>query len=191
MGLDIFVNTDNDKEISVIAYHENYNDFANRHNLSRTFCNFMCRQHVTHGEPELDQIGKITGIDISPIYGMEKYGDHESIEFQLSYAESDEEREQINKQIQADRNSLKNNIDLVLNTVGSLIQKLSVIDDLDEKLDDGGHDTLEYAVYFADFNSDSNEGYTRNNFGQDLRNFKRCLDLAKSKGATTVWFNYG
>ena len=191
MGLDIFVSTDHDEEIRSAAYRENYNDFANKHNLSRTFCDFMCRQHVTYSEPELDQIGKITGIDISPIYDMEKYGDYESIEFQLSYAESDEEREQINRQVQADRDSLKNNIDLVSNTVESLIQKLSGINDLEKRLDDGGRDTLEYAVYFANFNSDNNEGYTRNSFGQDLRNFKRFLELAKSKSATTVWFNYG
>ena len=103
----------------------------------------------------------------------------------------EEEREEVLKRIQADKDNLKGNINFVLTTINSLIQSLSQIDNLDQKLDDGGEDTLGYDFYFTDFNTDKGEGYIGNNFGQDLRNFKRFLEFAKKRGTTTVWFNYG
>jgi len=38
---------------------------------------------------------------------------------------------------------------------------------------------------------DKGDGYLNNNFGQDLRNFKRFVEFAKKRGATTVYFRYG
>jgi hypothetical protein len=57
----------------------------------------MCRRNVTEGEPELDQIGRITLVDISPIYQMENYGSDtgEELEFLLEVAENEEERQHI------------------------------------------------------------------------------------------------
>jgi hypothetical protein len=191
MGLDIFITFDNDEQIRNANYYANHEMYSNRHNVSRTFCNFICRQHVVNGVPELDQIGEITGIDISPIYDLEKYWDDESAEHQLSFAENEEERKQTLKRIEADRDSLKGNIDVIQMTVSSLIEKLSGINNLDKRLNDYGYDTLDYEQYFTDFNIDKSISYTRNNFGQDLRNFKNYLEFAKSKGSTTVWFNYG
>ncbi len=151
----------------------------------------MCRQHVAEGEPELYQIGRITGIDITPLYDMEKYWDEDSAEHQLSFATSEIEREEIAKRIQSDKDNLKDNIDQVLELLNLLIERLSRIDHLDQKLDDSGEDTLGYDFYFTDFNTEKGESYIGNNFGQDLRNFKRFLEYAKKNGASTVWFNYG
>jgi hypothetical protein len=65
MGLDINIWTDNPEAVRSDDYHDPANDYFNLHSLSRTFCNFMCRQNIV-GDPELDQIGRITNIDISP-----------------------------------------------------------------------------------------------------------------------------
>jgi hypothetical protein len=45
--------------------------------------------------------------------------------------------------------------------------------------------------YFSEFQIDKGDGYIGNNFGRDLRNFKKFLEYAKEKGTTTVWFDYG
>jgi hypothetical protein len=52
---------------------------------------------------------------------------------------------------------------------------------------------MEYSnsFYFSDFKIDKGDSYMGNNFGQDLRNFKRFLEFAKENGRTTVWFQYG
>ena len=45
--------------------------------------------------------------------------------------------------------------------------------------------------YFSDFNKDKGEGYIGNNFGQDMRNFKRFIDYAIDRNSETIWFEYG
>jgi hypothetical protein len=67
MGLDIFITFDNDWQIRNADYYANHKEYANKHNVSRTFCDFMSRQNVVNGIPELDQLGTITGVDIAPI----------------------------------------------------------------------------------------------------------------------------
>ena len=191
MGLDIFIGVNNREEVYTPEYHLEENDYYRKHRLSRTFCNFICRKGVVEGEPELDQIGKLTGIDITPLYNMEKYWDEENAEMQLSTATSDEERKQSLERITRDNQSLSGNIDKVLHTVNLLIENLSLIPDLSSRLSDNGFDTLGNANYFSDFTKDKGEGYIGNNFGQDLRNFKRFLEFAKERGTSTVYFVYG
>lgn len=182
MGLDIHIRTNNFEELNS---DENYDDFY-KYDLSRRFCNFMLRQNVVSHEPELEQIGRITGVDISPIYGMENYPDEEWIEDSLDIAESEEGRQAILKRAEEDKAKFDGNIDRVLMTLRALIDKLSTIDNLPSLLISD-----EFGDYFLDFNKDTGDGYIRNNFGQDLRNFKKTLEYAKSKGTTTVWFGYG
>ena len=191
MGMDILIIANNNDKLMSLDYYDEKNDYFNKHNLSRTFCNFMSRPNVISGEPELDQIGKITRVDISCIYDMEKYLDDDSAEHYISFGNTKEEREKIKNQIQADKDSLSGNIEIVLTTVTDLIKSLSQIDNLNQILDDNGDDTLDNDFYFSDFNIDKGQGYIGNNFGQDLRNFQRFLEYAKTKGTTTVWFNYG
>lgn len=191
MGLDIHLSTDNEEQILTPEYFSDTNDFFNKHNLSRTFCNFMCRPNVVDGEVELEQIGRITNIDISPIKDMEKYWDEENIESQLSFADNETERQEIMKRINNDRKSVENNIDKVHKTISDLISKLSNIDNLPTLLSDNGWDSLNNETYFADFNIDKGQGYIGNNFGQDLRNFKRFIEYAKAHGSKTIYFRYG
>jgi hypothetical protein len=193
MGLDILICTDKNDQIFQADYHDPKHDYFNKHSLSRTFCHLMCRKDVISGEPEFDQIGRITSVDILPIYEMENHGSAtgEELEFFLEAAESDEERLRILDQARQNNENLKGNIDKVLSTIIALIGKLSSIDNLPQLLNDGGYDTLDYKRYFTDFDTDKGEGYIDNNFGQDLRNFKRFLEYAKEKGATTVYFEFG
>lgn len=191
MGLDIHISTDKNKEVYTIDFYKNEKDFRYKMSLSREFCNLMCRQHVSTGTPEFNQIAQLVDIDIAPILEMEKYWDEESAEQQISFGETEEERKNIASKIQSDRDSLKGNIGKVLQTITQLLDKLSGIDRLDKKIKAHGGDTIGIDYYFSDFEVDKGEGYIRNNFGQDLRNFKRFLEYAKSKGATTVYFNYG
>lgn len=193
MGLDIAIRTDKNDEIFEGDYHDPINNYFTKHSVSRTFCNLMCRQDVINGEPELDQIGRLTSVDITPIYQMETYGSEsgEELEFFLETAESEEERKRILDHARQNKENLKGNIDKVLFSVNALIDKLSEIANLPSLLNDYGYDTLNYKTYFIDFNVDKGQGYIGNNFGQDLRNFKEFLEFVKDKGATTVYFSYG
>ncbi|MES2274647.1 MAG: hypothetical protein V4592_01410 [Bacteroidota bacterium] len=193
MGLDIHITVDNQEEVYDAVYFDEQADNFHQHQLSRTFCNLMCRRDVVNGEPELDQIGKITGIDVSPIYDMNDYGDEDSITWLLDSADTAAERAERLKTIQANRDKLKGNIDKITLLIADLLNKLSGIHHLSEQLilDAEDHDALNNAVYFANFNANPGDGYINNNFGQDLRNFKKFLLYAKNKGTQTVYFNYG
>jgi len=186
MGLDINIAVDNFDEV----YHDDAYDH-DKHSLSRTFCYLMCRQYEIEEESELDQIGRIAGVDIGYLYEMEKYPDEEELKFILSTAESEEEKQNIISKAEENKENLKGNIDKAFNLVHNLIDKLNKIANLPGLLNPTDHDTLGNDAYFSDFNVDKGDGYIGNNFGQDLRNFKRFLELAKSKGTTTVWFTYG
>jgi hypothetical protein len=187
MGLDIHIGINNSKEI----YTTDYDNLKNKHSLSREFCNFMCRKDVVQHEPELNQIGRITGIDISSLYEMESYPDEDYILDRIQYeADTEEKKEKIRQEAEKVRNKLEGNIDKVLRVVNGIINNLNDIDHLDTLLIDTNFDTLNSAYYFSDFKIDKGEGYIGNNFGQDLRNFKRFLEYAKDRGTKTVWFRY-
>jgi hypothetical protein len=188
MGLDIRINT---TKIGELYAAEPTKDYFHEHSLSRTFCNFMSRKDVCNGEPELDQIGRIVGLDIKPLYDMNKYIDDSDLKRHLIYLESEEDK--LNFEISANnvRNKLTGNLEKTLNLINQLIANLSELDNLDALLTDNGNNTIFDSKYFFDFKIDKGDGYIGNNFGQDLRNFKRFLEFAKENGRTTVWFHYG
>ncbi len=190
MGLDIHIGVNNNDEVYSHEYHGN-DELFNLHSLSRTFCNLMCRQHVIGHLPELDQVGKIAGVDISIFYDMEGYPEDFDIEEHLASAETEAEKQSILENVQEIRNTLEGNIDLVISTLNQLISKLNGIDNLPSLLLPTDFETLDSKNYFSDFTKDIGEGYIGNNFGQDLRNFKRFLEYAKERGTKTVWFSYG
>lgn len=164
-----------------------------RYQLSRTFYHFMCRQHVATGEPELNQLGGLTGVDIQPLYEMETYPEEMGLEWQLEQAKSKKERQQILREAEAAKAKLVGNVDRVLVTVEALLNKLATIDNLPDLLDASRLDTLHSSSYFANLLREAGEGeidYLDNNFGQDLRVIKRFVELAKSHGGTTVYFEY-
>ncbi len=182
MGLDIFIHTDSDDTLRAHEYFDDKDYFRNSHWVSRSFCIFMCRQNVIDGEPELDQVGKITGVDIEPLYEMERYISQDDAELIAELSGQTVDKVSQNEMT---------NVSKVITTVSMLIEKLSVIDNLPDLLNDNGYDTLGYKEYFGNFNAANNGSYVNNNFGQDLRNMNRFLEYAKSKGAGSVYFSYG
>jgi hypothetical protein len=187
MGLDISIVTNNYEEL----IRNEKDDSIYKYSLSRTFCHFICRRNVVSHEPELDQIGKLTGVDISPIYEMESYPDEESLECFLEMEDSEEGKQKILKEAEEDKVKLEGNIDRVLMSITGLIDKLNFIDNLPALLLPTDYDLLNHTEYFTDFKLDKGDGYIGNNFGRDLRNFKCFLEFAKERGTTTVWFEYG
>ena len=189
MGLDINLATNNSDILFDGDYHERY---FYRHSLSRTFCHLMCRRDViTTGQPELDQVGKLTGVDISHFYAMNDFPDEEGLEFFISMAGSEEEKQSILTNAANSKAKLQGNIGTITDTINQLIEKLTPINNLPTLLASPDFDTLNNQEYFAAFTTNKGDGYIGNNFGQDLRNFKSFLNYARSKGATTVYFRYG
>ncbi|EHQ30051.1 hypothetical protein [Mucilaginibacter paludis] len=189
MGLDIRIATENED----VIFEGNYSEvYFYQHSLSRTFCNLMSRRDVIQtGEPELDQIGQITGVDISALYDMNDYPEEESLAFFLSMAYTDQEKQTLLHQAAQNKAKLQGNIAKITELINQLIHKLTAIDNLPALLTPTDYDTLDNKTYFSNFTVNQGNGYIGNNFGQDLRNFKNFLEYAQSKGISTVYFNYG
>jgi hypothetical protein len=189
MGLDVLVVTDNYEQLN----DEESNNYFEQHSLSRTFCNFTFRVNsiANSGATELEQIGHLTGVDISPLAKMQEYPEEEYLEFLLSVAKSAAEQQALLTKYEADKAAFTGNLPAVLTAVQQLLERLARIDNLPNLLDAHGNDILGYAYYFTDFLVDKGQGYIDNNFGQDLRNLERFLRFAQSHGATTAWFSYG
>lgn len=186
MGLDLDLRSDKEDQIKTDEYLDKY---FYEHSLSTTFGNMLDRENFIDGEPELHQIGRITLVDISPIFQMANYINDE-LDYVLDGTENEEERRRILYTKSQPKGNLKGNLDKVLLTINELIDKISKMDNLPSLLDDCGHDTLNYETYFTDFTMDKGDGYIGNNFGQDLRNLKRAVEYAKANGATTVYFGF-
>lgn len=190
MGLDVRVGVDNHEDVFTRQYQEDQSESSHKHHLSRTFCWLMCRRDAIEEEPELDQLGRITGVDIAPLYSMEQYTTELAASEEAEYADTDAERRRIFDRAQASRERLAGNLDLVLKTVQALLDSLAQIDDLPGRLRQHRNDRLNPSVYFSDFDLDKGDGYIGNNFGQDLRNLREVLLYAKSRGTKTVYFEY-
>lgn len=187
MGLDINLRVNNDSEIITPEYFEN----SNLYSLSREFCNLMCRPGVVEHKPEFDQIGEIANIDISHLYKMTEYPSEEEEIDMIEFAENEEEKERLKSDFEKRKQDLNGNINQVKVLVENLINKLKNIDNLYERLIKTDFDSMNSEYYFSDFNKDKGKGYIGNNFGQDLRNFKRFIDYAIERNSKTVWFEYG
>jgi len=182
MGLDIRVATDIDNSSDIVSKSFDYR-------LSRTFCTIIARYYGVSSNSEIGQISKLAKVDITRLMEMDKYpyGDG----FDYSVIENEDERQRTIANAFAIMEKLKGNIDEVLFTIKALIEAVSKIENLPSLLGSSEYEVSVYLDYFGDFDKDKGDGYIGNNFGQDLRNFKQFLELAKIQGATTVWFDYG
>ncbi len=184
MGLDIHLFTDNYDELSEF---EQFEELEDQFQLSREFCNLMCRKNVIeNGMPELEQISIITGCDITFMYDMENYTPDWEIE-DLSEFEDEETIEDM----KMSNSKIENNINDVHTKLKLLIEKLNDIDDLSSLINKTDYDTIGIDEYFSDFKKDKGDGYIGNNFGQDLRNFLKFIEYTKSNSSKTIFFQYG
>ncbi|MBV8253962.1 MAG: hypothetical protein JO154_15270 [Chitinophaga sp.] len=179
-GVDIYIQTDADNNIYTDEFYAAKLNI--RYYLSRGFCRLIHDRHQINGEPELDQIARITSTDVSVFYKMEEFFKDPALLAELrrvgwEQAVSD-----------AIKRKYDNNIDIVLETINALIEKLSAINDFSHLLTNP--EAVEHAWYFSNFNTDTGVKYTGHNLGHDLRTFKRFLEYAKGKGATMTFFLY-
>ena len=178
MGIDIHIGVNNTDAIYTLDFFSSPPEYHSLYGLSRTFCNFMSRRDVIDHEPELEQIGRITGISVSLLYDLNDYPDDEWLETMLEYAEDDAEKEQILHKAGEDKKKLTGNIDRVLDLITTLIDKLSSIDNLPQLLLPTNFDTLPNSEYFLDFNKDKGDGWG-------------CWATASGPPPTaTVWFTF-
>lgn len=186
MGLDIQLGFENADGV------ESYPDYSFAHPLSRDFCTLMCRRDAGYvEEPELDQIGRLTGVDVEVLYRMERFVTRADEEGELERASGAAERERVRAYARQQREALRGNIDGVIGAIEELIAKLTAIDDLPQRLARNQNTRLEVDRYLSNFGEDPGDGYIGNNFGQDLRNLRRTLLVLKEQGARTVFFVYG
>jgi len=190
MGLDITIGIDNDDEVFTFEYITGENSISDDHHLSRTFCNLICRDAVIDHETELNQISRITGVDIEPLYLMLEYPNSDELEFMLENAETEEERQEIIEESEHNKLKLTNNIDTIYQTITHLINKLNTIQNLSKLLIKTDFDSLNNDVYFSDFNTDKDKENMRDIFENDLNNFKSLLEYCKARNTKTVFFNF-
>ena len=114
MGVDITLCAENQENLFPKDYNRLiYSDF--KHALSRFFCHFMLRQETLEsGEPELDQVGRITSVDIQPLYDMAKYREDTELEYYLPMIKNSELRQQVLDEAIQHREKLQGNIETVL-----------------------------------------------------------------------------
>lgn len=184
MGLDVSLLTDNYEELAEL---EAFEEMEDTYQLSRTFCNLLNRRAVIDsGTPELDQIARISNSSVDFLYDMESYVP----EWELEELEEYEDDETI-AQIKQTNQRVENNLDAVITGLTSLIEALKTVENLEQKIADTSYDTLNIKTYFAQFNTDTGDGYIGNNFGQDLRNILHYATFVKAHGAKTLFFDFG
>lgn len=163
MGLSIHLVTDNYEDVYSTEFYRNEKEYRSRMGLSKDFAELIVRVNTSFGEAELKQIEKITEVDLLPLWNMATYHNVED-------------------------DVPNGNIKSVIETVDRLIEKLNSLCNLERKITPYDND-IDFEFYFSDFAKDKNNGTNGNNFGQDLRNLKKYLKYALSKGSTKVWFN--
>lgn len=188
MGLDIIQGFDIEEIDEDLALYGGSED-RNQYELSRTFCNLMCRKNVVGGESELDQIGRICGVDMSPFYAMEDYMPSWLMD-EFIEVEEKENPEEFRRSMQIANRKILDNIDVIIDCLNQVIPKLAQMKDLTNKLNDHGFPTI-HITYYKNLDTTEIGNYIDNNLTQDLRNLLRYTLLAKSRGARTTFFTYG
>jgi hypothetical protein len=181
MGLDVFLAANNQAVLNAGDYEPDH------HRLSRTFGFLLDRRHEISGVPELEQIGQLTGVDITPLYAMAEYLLPEVEQLLLEAEEQETARTALQQRFTMAAAARAGNLDCVTDLVHALLHQLAQLPDLPAQLLPALPDTLHNASYFAHFSAPTHNGY-ENSFGQDLRNFRCFLVYAKSKRSETVFF---
>lgn len=188
MGLDIIQGFDIEESDEGLELYQDCGD-RDKYQLSRTFCNFVCRKDVIEGEPDLDQIGRICGTDINPIYEMERYMPSWEMDEFIEIEEKENPIE-FRKTMELENQKIFDNIDRIIDSLNQLIPTLERFKDLTGRINDNGFPTI-HSDYYRNLDTDEIGNYVNNNLSQDLRNLLRYSMLAKSLGARTTFFTYG
>ena len=115
----------------------------------------------------------------------------EDVEQHLQSYNSAEEKARALQEIAATNAAVAGNLARVRTTVALLLRQLASMDDLAGKLVPDDYEMVDNETYFAYSGDTESADYEENTFDQDLRNLKRFLDYAESKGSHTVYFVFG
>lgn len=151
--------------------------------LSDLFSDLILRQELVGELAELDQIGRITGIDVEPLYAMSFYWDKAAETERLAVFNTESDRAKQLEIIQTTNESLLNNLDKVYQIVILLEQKLAEIEDL-AILIVYSNDGFFNPVYFTKNNRETTS------FFSDLQKLKEFLEFAQSLDGDTVYFKF-
>lgn len=184
MGLDIALTSAQ----RVLPSDENQKD----EKLSRNFCNLLLRQYDDgrKAQRELEQLGKILKLDLSPLFEMTEYPNEDHESFLLRNAKNEEERDRIIVDSLRRKKNCSNNTQKVSFLVNEMIKRLSSTENLLE-LFNSRYPHILPDEYFCDFNQDKGDGYIGNNLGRDLRNLRAMLAYAQLMGIEGVHFEFG
>ncbi|MBC7920956.1 MAG: hypothetical protein H7Z75_07660 [Ferruginibacter sp.] len=183
MALDIFVQTKN----RIYDEGDDQADYALSRTLCRLFLGTYKSPNPDHGE--LIQVGKLAGVDLTPLVRMGDYVTKDHEELLLANVADAGEKERLHQEIQQKRDGAWQPIPLVKGTVVALLNRLG----------EGVYAQIEYNEnhrewlhpYFRDPQPGRDDEYAGNTFGQDLRNVLRYLEFAEQKGEAYVIFDFG
>ena len=154
--------------------------------MSDFFGDLILRRELVGNQlAELDQIGRITGIDVEPLYAMSFYWDKAAETERLAVLQDEAAKAKQLAIIETTNKSLLNNMELVYQTVLLLERKLAEIDYPETLItysNDGFFNDQKY------FTKDGKE--TENNFFSDLQKMKDFLEFAQSLDGDTVYFKF-
>jgi len=188
MGLDIIVSFDNAEDFLYDQEESDDDNWRNQHELSRTFCNFMCRSGVVEGAPELDQIGVKAGVDVTPLYLMMNYLTEDQIEEALEFEEQDEQ--EFRERCKQDNAKVEGNLDQLIQLTQQLMDFLQQHPTIYSELNHHEFDTLG-SDYFKNLTANTVGNYIDNTITQDLKNLQRMAQFGKLNGAKTIFFEFG
>ena len=183
MALDIFVQTKN----RIYDEGNDQADYALSRSLCRLFLGTYKSANPDHGE--LIQVGKLAGVDLTPLVMMGDYVTKDHEELLLANVNDPEEKEMLHRDIQRKRDAAWQSIPVVKGTIVALLNRLN----------EGVYAQIVYhennqewlRPYFHDPQPDRGGEYAGNTFVQDLRNVLGYLEFAEQKGETYVIFDFG
>jgi hypothetical protein len=186
MGLAVLVGANNFAELEAGA------DDSQGFDLSQHFCDLLGQRHMEDIEaPLLDQVGAIADVDISPLNEMIDYLSPDDVASLLRYDRDEEARAKTRLAGEDAQAAVAQNLPRVRATLATLLEHLVLVPDLFHRLVPDDYGMFDYEAYFSDFQLDTSAETGDQNFGEDLRNLKRFLDYAHSKGTHTVFFAFG
>ncbi len=185
MGRSIHIQVDSPDDI--FADHDLHFqfEFGIKNGLSRQFCNLIDGWSWEQGGSQMDDIGQIARVDVKPIWEMEHYRqlNWEELDIMLELAETEEEKNQILGREKQNLEKLTNNLDRVLITIQELIDKFPLIAN---QIEATGKCSKQYFSMPPAGQEDNSEDY----FFDDIVKFKDFLTFVKTKGTTTVFFEF-
>jgi hypothetical protein len=193
MGLDIHIRTD--QHDIILKEIDSQGSIRLRGTLSRSFLPLILRQHGPN-DNELLQISVITGIDLVPLLDMGLYPDPLDEEYQLSECDTEEEKEKII----AENNANKKKYAKPICEIIDLLERLDI--SLKEKpeyykqlmLSAASENSLRYFQNYSvdpQPNTYSFVSHSAPNLRVDIWVMIKYLKFAETKGAKITYFDFG